>query len=141
MIVTQVVPSPLTQDLDAAVHVVARGAAIGERAEFFSTPTSVFAAFGTGPEQRTFLFRVEPRDADLGRLSDLDELVEDVVQGRTSPALGIRRLASIEMSPPRYGKAPEPLAPTTTPGSDGQAILQELGYTADEAADILGEKG
>ncbi len=88
--------------LEEALFVCARR--WGEEAEFFSTPTSIFAAFGRGAEQRTYLLRVRPGDADLGRLSELDELMEDVASGRTSPSAGLDRLSAIETAPPRYSK-------------------------------------
>ena len=76
----------------------------GEEAEFFSTPTSIFAAFGHGADQRTYLLRVRPGDADLGRLSELDELMEEVARGKATPDEGLRRLEQIENASPRYSK-------------------------------------
>jgi uncharacterized membrane protein YjjP (DUF1212 family) len=78
----------------------------GRRAEFFSTPTSLFAAFGDGPAQRTFLQRVRPGDADLGRVAELDELMDEVAGGDRPPESGLRRLEEIESAPPRYGRRP-----------------------------------
>ena len=42
---------------------------LGLRGQFFTTPTSIFAAFGPQEDQRTFLIRVEPGGVDLGRLA------------------------------------------------------------------------
>jgi len=77
----------------------------GQQAEFYSTPTSLFAAFGGGEEQRTYLLRVRPGDTDLGRLSELDELMEEVAGGRVAPSEGIARLRAVESAPARYGRA------------------------------------
>ena len=38
---------------------------LGLVGHFFSTPTSIFVAFGTGSQQRTFLTRVEPGGVSL----------------------------------------------------------------------------
>ena len=54
---------------------------LGVAAQFFSTPTSLFFAFGEGVEQRTHLERVEPAAVDLGRLARLDALIERVATG------------------------------------------------------------
>jgi uncharacterized membrane protein YjjP (DUF1212 family) len=91
--------SPAHRLEDALGH-VAR--ATGLEAQFFSTPTSIFAAFGPATNQRMVLARVVPGDSDLERLADLDELLEDVVRGAVDEAEANRRLTVIEERPPRY---------------------------------------
>ncbi len=78
---------------------------LGIEAQFFSTPTSIFIAFGRLDRQRTFLLRVEPGEQDLGKLSELDRVVVKVMHGEMSPAEGSEQIAILSAAPPRYGKA------------------------------------
>ena len=73
-------------------------------AQFFSTPTSLFIAFGEGVAQRTHLERVNPAGIDLGRLADLDGLLERVRDGRTSPGAASVEIAEIAARPRRYSR-------------------------------------
>ena len=73
-------------------------------AQFFSTPTSLFIAFGDGATQRTHLERVNPAGIDLGRLADLEGLLERVRDGRTSPAAASAEIAEIARRPRRYSR-------------------------------------
>jgi uncharacterized membrane protein YjjP (DUF1212 family) len=72
--------------------------------QFFTTPTSIFASFGPQDDQRTFLIRVEPGGTDLGKLRELDEVVDGVLAGKLSPADGAARINRIVTAPPRYGR-------------------------------------
>lgn len=89
--------------LEDALTQVALGEGI--ETQFFSTPTSIFGAFGPSAEQRMVLARVEPGSVDLELLSDLDELLEDLASRRIDLATADRRLERIEQRPPRYGLA------------------------------------
>lgn len=71
--------------------------------QFFTTPTSIFAAFGALEEQRTFLMRVEPGESDLGKLAALDEVTSQVLRGKISPARGAQRIDEILAAPSPYG--------------------------------------
>ena len=79
---------------------------VGEQLELsvhlFTTPTAIFAAFGDPPHQRTYLVTPRQRELDLGRLSDLDELVVEVAEGRMSPAKGSQRVRAILARRPFY---------------------------------------
>ena len=83
---------------------------LGLFGQFFSTPTSLFAAFGRGESQRTFLQRVEPGDIDLGRMSDLDELLESSLDPSFTLDVGRARLAELEHPGPRYAVGLDHLA-------------------------------
>lgn len=72
-------------------------------AQFFSTPTSLFASFGAQDDQRTFLLRVEPGDTDLGRLADVDRVSLRVARGELTPAQGSAALDAISAARPLYG--------------------------------------
>ena len=78
--------------------------------QFFSTPTSIMAAFGYDHAQRTFLQRVEPGDVDLGKLARLDAVSVLVLRGALAPSEGTRAIAEIVAAPPRYGDAVRTLA-------------------------------
>lgn len=71
--------------------------------QFFTTPTSIFAAFGALEEQRTYLMRVEPGESDLGKLAALDEVTRQVLRGKISPARGAQRIDEILAAPSPYG--------------------------------------
>lgn len=71
--------------------------------QFFSTPTSIFAAFGAQDEQRTFLLRVEPGEVNLGKIADLDDVTTGVLRGALDPATGSEQIEHILLAPPRYG--------------------------------------
>jgi uncharacterized membrane protein YjjP (DUF1212 family) len=73
--------------------------------QFFTTPTSIFAAFGPQERQATFLVRVEPGDLHLERLGRVQEIAEDVLGGRRSPREGIAALDALDREPPRWGVA------------------------------------
>lgn len=72
-------------------------------AQFFSTPTSIFAGFGAQDEQRTFLLRVKPGEVNLGKIADLDDVTTGVLRGAISPATGSEQIERIIAAPPRYG--------------------------------------
>jgi uncharacterized membrane protein YjjP (DUF1212 family) len=60
--------------LEAALARLAR--VIGVRAQVFSSPTSLLLAFGSGARQRTVLRRVEPGEVNLGKLVEIDEILD-----------------------------------------------------------------
>ena len=78
---------------------------LGLTGQFFTTPTSIFAAFGEQRDQRTWLLRVEPGDVNLERLTRVIETGHDVLAGRRSPAEGVTTLRGILASPPRWNGA------------------------------------
>lgn len=72
--------------------------------QFFSTPTSVFAAFGRPGAQEMALQRIDPGDVDLEKVSELDELLDHVATGRVTPAEADRALDQILARPTRRGR-------------------------------------
>lgn len=76
---------------------------LGVRGQFFSTPTALFASFGEGEAQRTFLERVDPADVDLERLSHLDDLLTALADRRIDLAQARLRLDLLYETPARYG--------------------------------------
>jgi len=76
---------------------------LGLEGQFFTTPTSIFAAFGPQEQQRTFLVRVEPGDLHLERLGRVQEIADDVLGGRRSAREGLAALDALDREPPRWG--------------------------------------
>ena len=80
---------------------------LGLEANFFTTPTSIFAAFGPPEQQHTHLIRVFPGDVDLGKLARLDAVSRDVEHGRIAVLEGSARIDAImampQNPPPRCG--------------------------------------
>lgn len=86
--------------IEDALSLIARR--LGIRAEFFSTPTAIFASAEQETELVTRLIRVAPGEVDLDKLSRVDQLIQDVAERRLSPAAGIHALDRIVSSPRRY---------------------------------------
>jgi uncharacterized membrane protein YjjP (DUF1212 family) len=93
---------------------------LGMSGEFFSTPTSIFAAFGERERQRTYLLRVEPGDVDLGKLARLDQVTVGVLRARISPEEGSHRIDAIVAAPPIYGPVITTLAFGIASGAAGR---------------------
>lgn len=87
--------------LEGVLGLAAQG--FGIEAQFFSTPTSIFAAFGKLDRQRTYLLRVQPAEQDLGKLSELDRVTNRVLRGEIPPAEGSELIDRLTAAPPRYG--------------------------------------
>ena len=79
-------------------------ARLGVEAQFFTTPTSIFAGFGAQDAQRTHLMRVEPGEPNLGHLSRLDAIMGDVVDGRITASEGSVRIGQLLAEPPRWSR-------------------------------------
>lgn len=75
---------------------------LGLDGQFFTTPTSIFAAFGPVERQRTHLLRVEPAGNDLGRLAELDVIARGVRAGRLTVAEGSERVDAVVAARDRY---------------------------------------
>lgn len=75
---------------------------LGVEAQFFSTPTSIFSAFGAGTEQRVHLARVEPASVDLGRLVELQALIDALCQDAMGAAAAIREVERIVGAKPPF---------------------------------------
>lgn len=77
---------------------------LGFEAEFFATPTSVFASIGEpGQMPTTTMTRTQPSDINAERLVCLDDLLQDVLAGRVTPAEGRVLGREIQRRPDRYG--------------------------------------
>ncbi len=88
--------------LEDALARVARH--LGVTAQFFSTPTSMFSAFGEGAAQHVHLFRVEPASVDLGKLVELEALTDAVCDGALAVEAAIARVAAISAGHPPFSR-------------------------------------
>lgn len=105
----------------------------GLAGEFFSTPTSIFAAFGAHERQRTYLLRVEPGDVDLGKLARLDQVTVGVLRGQLTPVEGSDRIDRIVSDPPIFGPVMRTAAFGIASGAAARLFgggLREMGAAA-----------
>lgn len=96
---------------------------LGLEANFFTTPTSIFAAFGPPERQRTHLIRVYPGEVDLGKLARLDAVSRDVESRRSSVLEGSARIDAIMAAP----ASAAPLARVLAYGVASAAVCRILG--------------
>ncbi len=101
---------------------------LGLVGQFFTPPTSIFAAFGAQEHQRTFLVRVEPGDLHLERLGRVQQIAQDVLSGRVAPRAALEALDAMEREAPLWGAAVSTLAF----GVAGGAAARFLGGGAPE---------
>jgi uncharacterized membrane protein YjjP (DUF1212 family) len=74
-------------------------------AEVFTTPTAIIMSFGRPTELKTRMMRVEGGELDMGKLAQVDMLVDDVIARRIPPADGVERLRAIVAAPRAFGRA------------------------------------
>jgi uncharacterized membrane protein YjjP (DUF1212 family) len=107
---------------------------LGLLGQFFSTPTSIMASFGPQDDQRTFMIRVDPASANLGKLARVDGVTRDVLSGRLTPSEGTAAIAAIESAAPEYGA----LLTTLAFGCVSASAARFLGGGATEIGAALG---
>ncbi len=90
------------QRLEDSLALLARGLGI-HNAQFFSTPTSIMCSFGELEVQDTHLLRLAPAGPNIGRLSKLDRVVSEVLDGTISTPEALARVEQIEKEPSPYG--------------------------------------
>lgn len=87
-----------TADLEERLLGLAR--AVGQAdAQVSATPTLVEVSLRSIPEQRSYTIRVRPRAVDLDAIARLDELIQDVVDGRRDAERALDPLAAIRDQP------------------------------------------
>ena len=72
---------------------------LGLKAQFFSTPTAIFAGFGDVSRQQTSLVRLEPGIVNLGRLARVDEIVNAVIDRSVSLGTGAAAIRGVMAAP------------------------------------------
>ena len=86
-----------THRLEAALEDAATR--LGETAQYFATPTSIFASFGAGTNQQTFMVRTAPQPINLGRWVRVTEIARAVMAGTVDPAQGTEQLGRLLLPP------------------------------------------
>jgi uncharacterized membrane protein YjjP (DUF1212 family) len=85
---------------DLEERLVALAQSLGFSAAAVSaTPTRVDVALGSVPRQQTYSLRVRPKFVELDAIGRLDELVQDVLDGRLDADQALAGLRSIERTP------------------------------------------
>ncbi len=87
---------------DALARIAAR---LGLDGQFFALPTAFFASLGTGAQHWTFIQRSPSGDANLEKLSDLQETTDALIEGRLNVAEARDRVREILAKPDRWGPA------------------------------------
>ncbi|MEM9291752.1 MAG: threonine/serine exporter family protein [Acidobacteriota bacterium] len=77
-------------------------ARLGAEGHFFSTPTAIFAAIGSGEERKTLLLRTEPGEVNLDKLSRLNRVLDRLFAGELAVNTAARRVDRILAAPSRY---------------------------------------
>lgn len=77
-------------------------ASFGLEIQVFSTPTSIFLSFEGEESGRVRLLRVDPGGVDLGKLVDIDILMDAIVARAVSPGEAIERMEALDARPPRW---------------------------------------
>lgn len=77
---------------------------MGIKGTFLSLPTSIHSYFSNGEEEVTRIERVEPMGVNLGKLSQVDLVSQEVVGNRISFEDAVTKLDQIMMSEDPYGK-------------------------------------
>ncbi len=116
----------LEEVLDAAA------AGMGVKGEFFATPTSLFAGFGG----RAYFVRTHRAEVDLERLSLLDGIVRDLLNGTVSARKASQRVREVRDLTSRYPGWLTRLAAVTIAAA--AAVLFGGGVTDVVAAALVG---
>ena len=87
---------------DALARIAAR---LGLDGQFFALPTAFFASLGKHDQHWTFIQRSPAGDADLGRLSELQETTDALIEGRIGVSETRDRVRAILQAPDRWGAA------------------------------------
>lgn len=76
----------------------------GIKGNIVSLPTAIFSSFTYGDEEITRIERVEPMAVNLGKLSSVDLVAQEVLNGGLSYEAGSKKLDDLLNAPDPYGK-------------------------------------
>ncbi len=76
----------------------------GLKGEIVSIPTAFFASFTDGDQEITKIHRAEPVGVNLGKLSQVDTISQEVISGQVSYEDGIAKLERVFQDNHSYGK-------------------------------------
>ena len=88
--------------------------------EVYTTATGLQMAFGALSRQRTYLMAVTPGSLNLSRMTGLDRVALQVMDGKLTPAQGIERIERIAAAASPYGAIPTALAYALASGAFAQ---------------------
>lgn len=88
--------------------------------EVYTTATGLQMAFGALSRQRTYLMAVTPGSLNLSRMTGLDRVALQVMDGKLTPAQGIARIERIAAAASPYGAIPTALAYALASGAFAQ---------------------
>lgn len=94
--------------LESAMNSIADD--LGMQLQVLATPTSITAAIGPLENQRNFLLRVEPSEANVGKLADIQVIMQLVSRGSLSHLDAKSRIDEIVAKKPRFGSLAVTLA-------------------------------
>jgi len=89
-----------TADLEERVLALARAVGL-EGAQISVTPTVIDVTVGSLRAQRSYTLRVRPSAVDLDRIARLDDLVDDILQGRLGTDGALTSLEALREQPVR----------------------------------------
>jgi uncharacterized membrane protein YjjP (DUF1212 family) len=88
--------------------------------EVYTTATGLQMAFGALSRQRTYLMAVTAGSLNLSRMTGLDRVALQVMDGKLTPAQGIARIERITAAASPYGAIPTALAYALASGAFAQ---------------------
>jgi uncharacterized membrane protein YjjP (DUF1212 family) len=89
-----------TAELEERVLALSEAVGLGE-AQISATPTVVDVSIGSLATQRSYTLRVRPATVDLDAIARLDDLVDEVSDGRLDPGAALVRLEDVHARPLR----------------------------------------
>ncbi|MGV6852584.1 MAG: threonine/serine ThrE exporter family protein [bacterium] len=101
--------------LEAAMDLVANK--LGLVAQFFSTPTGLFAALGDGKSQQTFMLRANPGEINLAKLGQINDILIDLDLDRIGVHQAVNRVERTMSAPCIYGPFADFIAFILTAGN------------------------
>lgn len=105
-------------------------------AQILATPTSITVAFGPMENQQVAMRRVEPCEINLGKLVQVDDLVNDTLQRKLTLQQSIDGVRAIELLPTRFSA--RWLAPAGMAASGSIAAFFHASTTEIIVASVLG---
>jgi uncharacterized membrane protein YjjP (DUF1212 family) len=87
-----------TEELEERLHTLSVAVGLDD-VQIFATPTVVDVSMGSLESQRSYTLRVRPSSVDLDAIARLDDLVDDVRDGRLETAAALARLEDVHARP------------------------------------------
>jgi uncharacterized membrane protein YjjP (DUF1212 family) len=103
------------QSCGAAAHHLERalsksGTRLDLNCEVLAFPTGMIASFQKAEQHKTVVIRHEPGQIDLSKLSRIDEVADQVIDGHIGLVKGTRAIEALHKMPPEYSGLPSVIA-------------------------------